>query len=264
VIPRSWVALHLPKFPNDPRRKALSEPTWYQQFLVQIVFSLCELVIRIEESGFRKATTDESLARRSINIIAVGVINMRTLNPLPPGSHILWKLMPKVCCRPPSSSLVLTRVEKVFSYSQPFANVSVVELPRRLIESFALFEGKDDMKVAVTEGYRGPNTFAGLPVQQSSMIKLKYQQVPYQHHTLKKRQIIAAYMYIFTLISTPNAEQMRRECEVLKAKHRASIQLKDQQLIYQCLKEQRLKESRTCRNSCLIVVEANYCRRFTY
>jgi len=238
--------------------------TWYQWYLVQTISSLCELVIRIEESGFRKTTKNESLARRSINIIAVGVINVRTLNPLPSGSHNLWKLVPKVCCRPPSSSLVLTRVEKVFSYSQPFANVSAAELPRRLIESFAFFEGKDDMKVAVTEGYRGPNTFAGLPVQQSSMINLKYQQVPYQHHTLKKRQIIAAYTYMFTLISTPIAEQMRRECEVLKTKHRASIQLKDQQLIYQCLKKLRLKESRACRNCCLITVEANYCRRFTY
>jgi hypothetical protein len=119
------------------------------------------------------------------------------------------------------------------------------------------------MKVVVAEGYRGPVTFSGLPVRQSSTIELKCRLAPFTP-SLKEMQTIAAFMYTFTLLSPPVAEQMRRECNVLKAKHRAWIQLKDQQLIYRRLKKQRLKESRVCRNCCLIAMEADYCGRFTY
>ncbi|KAF8539048.1 hypothetical protein BDD12DRAFT_981228 [Trichophaea hybrida] len=245
AVPRSWAALYLPKFLNVPRCEGSPETVWYQPFLVQIVSSLCELAIRIEETGFRKTAADEGLARRCFSIIAVGMINMRTLNPLPPDSYTLWN-----------------QARKVFSYSQQFKDVSPAGLPQHLINSFSFFEGKDEMKVVITEGYRGPSSFAGLTVQQPAIIEFKYRPAP-SYHTLKKRRIIAAYTYIFTLRSPAIVEQMRRECLVLKEKHQVSIRLKEQkmreqqlkeQLMHQWLKEQRLMES----------IKDDYFKRFTY
>ncbi|KAF8241597.1 hypothetical protein K440DRAFT_665246 [Wilcoxina mikolae CBS 423.85] len=257
AVPRSWAALHLPKFTNVRGRNESPEMAWYQRFLVQIVSSLCQLVIHIKDG---KSPADEGLAHRSVIVIAVSMVNMRTLDPLPPGERSLWK-----------------EVQKVFSWKKPFTNVTAADLPQRLIKSFDFVEGKDAMKLVVTKGYSGPDKFAGLPVRLWSMIALNrpasYKPTPME------MQAIAAFMYTFTLLSPPVSEQIRSECEVLKEKHQALIrlkeqqlkeqqlkeeQLKEQQLMHQQLREQWLKESRVCRNCCIMAVKDDYFRGFTY
>jgi len=72
---------------------------WYEQYLVQMISSLCQLVIRIED-GCRRSVADEGLVRRSINIIAVSMVNISTLDPSPPGARSLWNEVQKVYYRP--------------------------------------------------------------------------------------------------------------------------------------------------------------------
>lgn len=252
MIPRSWAALHLSKLPKVPTPQTSLEMARYQQFLVQLITGLCELVTRIEQSSSLGPVQAKSLTRRSINIIAVSMVNMGTVSPLPPKYSMLWCQAQTVCDCPLFIRYSFNQVWKqVFRYTQLFANVPAARLPQNLRNSFSRFRGNDEIIAVVTGGYNEPLTYAGLQFHNSTV--MEHTQKPAQcHHRLKKAQINAAYKYIF-------ATQVRRECEELKHQ-----QLKEEQLMFRQLKVQCFRESTVCRNCCVTAVETDYARRFTY
>jgi hypothetical protein len=68
---------------------------WYQWFLSKTIISFCEMVKRIENRPTGEKA--ESLARRSVDLLVVGVINVGTLSPTAPGYWEVWSKAQSVC-----------------------------------------------------------------------------------------------------------------------------------------------------------------------
>ncbi|KAF8541739.1 hypothetical protein BDD12DRAFT_946307 [Trichophaea hybrida] len=122
---------------------------------MRIINCICDLVYRIAET---RGGGTLSLARRSIHIITIGLINMGTLNPPPTDYNKVWSIAQKVFG---------TKVLQAESFHNAQAN----RLLRILKEDFAMsFNGKDNIQVIVTDSYAAPQWIAGLPVPQSAVV----------------------------------------------------------------------------------------------
>ncbi|RPB01631.1 hypothetical protein L873DRAFT_1803431 [Choiromyces venosus 120613-1] len=74
LVPDSWRRLYFNRWENKHRSPSGRERFWYQQYLIKVCLSFCELVINIE----RTPTKEIALAKRSVTLIVV--FNRNRLN----------------------------------------------------------------------------------------------------------------------------------------------------------------------------------------
>lgn len=70
--------------------------------LAKVVISFCELVGRTEDVAPKNQAKPDPLARRSLYLIVVCIINMGIMSPRPAGYDQMWKQAQKVRYRSPT------------------------------------------------------------------------------------------------------------------------------------------------------------------
>lgn len=176
MIPRSWAVLHLPKFVQIPRCTSKCEIFWYQRMLAKVVISFCELVGRTEDVAPKNQAKPDPLARRSLYLLVVSIINIGIISPHPAVYDQMWKQVQKVCYRFPYQTPLIARIltpPKVFCYkglnAGAFINLPPQQLLQNLVKAFGSYDGKDKLGVVVTDGYELPTKFAGLSLGKLGM-----------------------------------------------------------------------------------------------
>lgn len=96
MIPQSWADLHLPKWKRIARSTSELEMFWYQNFLIDVVISLCDLVKHIERRVLVRPVGLETLVRRAVTMLVISLVNLGTSSPLPIGYGQVWIEVQKV------------------------------------------------------------------------------------------------------------------------------------------------------------------------
>ncbi|PUU76945.1 hypothetical protein B9Z19DRAFT_204985 [Tuber borchii] len=96
LVPESWHDLYFRRWERKYRSPSVLERFRYQQCLVKVCLSFCELVINIEGWHAKEIT----LARRSVILIVVCLINLGTTFPRPQEYAELWQKSQEVCFSP--------------------------------------------------------------------------------------------------------------------------------------------------------------------
>lgn len=98
MIPKSWTKLYLPQWEPVLRATTELERCCYQQSMLRLVASFCDMVAVLESShkGSEKSTNDEVLIRRSANLLVVSLINIGTITPPPLRYNEIWGKLQKV------------------------------------------------------------------------------------------------------------------------------------------------------------------------
>ncbi|KAI5793357.1 hypothetical protein FPQ18DRAFT_167456 [Pyronema domesticum] len=241
VIPRSWVIVHhsrlkgMPlsspityRHSNNPELAMLS----YQEISVELVRSLCRLVIRAQHLALKmKKPSEPAMVEKAVHIIAISIENMRGINPLPPGYDSMLEL-----------------TAEVFLRARIFERVPPTGLLQALRKSFtAGYCGRDEMNVLIQkkgddEKY-GSKEWGSIPKiirSTRGYINIQFRTSP------RKLRIIAAFYYVATMLSPALQEKIKREC-ALKESHQAALR--------------PMMRYNLCRNRCIRATDSIH---FTY
>lgn len=90
-----------------PRSASKREMFWYQKMLVKVITNFCELVRRTEDAVSSNPDKADNLARRSLYILVVSIINAGTISPRPTGYGQMWSQVQKVYYRFPCQTLLI-------------------------------------------------------------------------------------------------------------------------------------------------------------
>lgn len=266
MIPRSWATLHLPKFAKIPRSTSKREMFWYQSTLVKVVISFCELVRRTEDTVSSNLAKTDTLARRSLYLLVISIINTGTIYPHPAEYGQMWNQVQKACHRPQLTLIdgpCSNTTPKVFGCRSlkagPFLNLQAERLLQNLVKAFGLYDGKDQLGVIVTDGYSLPNKFAGLSLEAFGIavthlgIPKPHKRRPIPPNTKPEIQKINA-AYIITLFWRTNGPRFvrRRQCERRQCEHEHA---------YERLIQRR--KPKACQNCC-ILTEMRYSKDSIY
>ncbi|RPB01638.1 hypothetical protein L873DRAFT_1803446 [Choiromyces venosus 120613-1] len=128
LVPDSWRRLYFSRWENKHRSPSGRERFWYQRYLIKVCLSFCELVINIE----RTPTKEIALAKRSVTLIVVCLINLGTCCPRPQGYAQLWRKSQEVFNR--------NRLN-----AEGIRNLQADELIGRLANVFREYNGNDSI-----------------------------------------------------------------------------------------------------------------------
>jgi hypothetical protein len=230
---------------NNPELAMLS----YQEMSVELVRSLCRLVIRAQHLALKmKKPSERAMIEKAVHIIAISIENMRGINPLPPGYDSMLELTAEVDTATISIGTV-SNSEQVFLKARIFERVPPTGLLQALRKSFAAgYCGRDEMNVLIQkkgddEKY-GSKEWGSIPKvirSTGGYIDIKFRTSP------RKLRIIAAFYYVATMLSPALQEKIKRECALLKESHQAALR--------------PMMRYNLCRNRCIRATDSIH---FTY
>lgn len=98
MILKSWTKLYLPQWEPILGATTELERCCYQQSMLRLVASFCDLVADLESThkGIGKSVEDEMLIRRSVDLLVVSLINIGTITPPPLRYDEIWGKIQKV------------------------------------------------------------------------------------------------------------------------------------------------------------------------
>lgn len=149
---------------------------WYQRMLVTAVVNFCELVRHIENTASHNLAKTDTLARRSLYILVISIINADTTYTC--GYREMWNQAQKVCygLTPPKGPCS-NKLPKVFAYkglkAEPFLNRPAKQLLQNLVKAFTFYGDKDSLRVIVTDGYDLPDKFAELSLKSLGIVAVR-------------------------------------------------------------------------------------------
>lgn len=220
----------------------------YQEISVELVRSLCRLVIRAQHLALKmKKPSEPAMVEKAVHIIAISIENMRGINPLPPGYDSMLELTAEVDTATISIGTV-SNSEQVFLRARIFERVPPTGLLQALRKSFtAGYCGRDEMNVLIQkkgddEKY-GSKEWGSIPKiirSTRGYINIQFRTSP------RKLRIIAAFYYVATMLSPALQEKIKREC-ALKESHQAALR--------------PMMRYNLCRNRCIRATDSIH---FTY
>ncbi|PWW77615.1 hypothetical protein C7212DRAFT_362777 [Tuber magnatum] len=210
LIPDSWHRLYFNKWERKQRSPSLLERFLYQQCLAKVCLSFCEMVINIEI----RRTNELALARRSVNLIVVCLINLVASFPQPREYLELWR-----------------KSQEVF-YCDGLNASGIRELPAdELIEYLVKIlreHGRDD-SIRLVNGHQGcVDSFAGIPLKENeiSVVRSRLMEEKQRHlWGMSKdkctRQLNAAYILtVFWKLNGPRYVERMKGC---RQRHAARV-----------------------------------------
>ncbi|KAG0641145.1 hypothetical protein HOY80DRAFT_955829 [Tuber brumale] len=151
LIPESWHRLYFSRWERKYRSPSVLERLRYQQCLVNVCLSFCEMILNIEG----KRAGGIALGRRSVTLIVVCLINLGTFFPRPKNYVKLWLKSQEVFC---CATLNARGIQKLRED----------ELIGRLANVFREY-GEND-SICVVWGHPGSvASFAGIPLKDNGV-----------------------------------------------------------------------------------------------
>ncbi|CUS07540.1 unnamed protein product, partial [Tuber aestivum] len=155
LIPDSWHRLYFNRWEKKHRSPSVLERFRYQQCLVKVCSSFCEMAINTEGRPHK----DPALARRSITVIVICLINLGNFFPRPKEYTELWR-----------------KSQEVFSCdcldAHGFLGLREDELIGHLAKVFQECRMKDSIRLV--RGRRGcVDRFAGIPLKENGISVVK-------------------------------------------------------------------------------------------
>ncbi|RPB01642.1 hypothetical protein L873DRAFT_1764008 [Choiromyces venosus 120613-1] len=204
LVPDSWRRLYFNRWENKHRSPSGRERFWYQRYLINVCLSFCEMVVNIE----RTPTEEIALAKRSVTLIVVCLINLGTCCPRPQGYAELWRKSQEVFNR--------NRLN-----AKGIRNLRADELIGRLANVFRGYNGNDS--IILMRGYqlqRIGDSFAGFPLQGTGISVVKRSSTrekerhPREPSTDQEtRRLNAAHILtVFWKLDGPRFVERMREC----------------------------------------------------
>ncbi|CUS07546.1 unnamed protein product [Tuber aestivum] len=148
LIPDSWRRLYLNRWKGKPRSPSILKRFWCQRCLARVCLSFCEI---LEEA----IAEDVALARRSVTLIVVCLINLGTLFPRPREYAELWR-----------------RSQEVFRCgglnASAIREVREDDLIVHLAEDLRRYGGNDSICL-VRDHKRRVHSFAGIPLEKNGI-----------------------------------------------------------------------------------------------
>ncbi|RPB01640.1 hypothetical protein L873DRAFT_1842358 [Choiromyces venosus 120613-1] len=155
LVPDSWHRLYFNRWEKKHRSPSGLERFWYQRYLIKVCLSFCEMVMNIE----RTPTREIALAKRSVILIVVCLINLGTCCPRPQGYAELWRTSQEVFCR---DRLNASRLR----------NLRADKLIPRLALAFREYNRND--LICLVKSYEGcVLSFAGFPLERTGISVVK-------------------------------------------------------------------------------------------
>ncbi|CUS11080.1 unnamed protein product [Tuber aestivum] len=154
LIPESWHRLYFHRWERKYRSSAL-ERFRYQQFLVKVCLSFCNMVMGLEGRGAEGI----DLAQRSVSLIVVSLINLGTCFPQPQEYAELWR-----------KSQELFRCDRLDFHDA--WNLGQYELLGCLTRVFEGYGGNDSIHL-VSCHPGSVSSFSGIPLNGSGVLVVK-------------------------------------------------------------------------------------------
>ncbi|RPB01676.1 hypothetical protein L873DRAFT_1803520 [Choiromyces venosus 120613-1] len=202
LVPDSWRRLYFNRWENKHRSPSGRERFWYQRYLIKVCLSFCEMVMNIE----RTPTKEIALAKRSVTLIVVCLINLGTCCPRPQGYAQLWRKSQEVFCR---DRLNTSRLR----------NLQADKLIGRLVHAFREYNRND--LICLVKSYEGwVPSFAGFPLEGAGISVVKSSPtVEKERHLWKpstdqetRRLNAALILTVFWKWDGPRFVERMREC----------------------------------------------------
>ncbi|RPB01668.1 hypothetical protein L873DRAFT_1803508 [Choiromyces venosus 120613-1] len=178
LVPDSWRRLYFNRWGKKHRSPSGRERFWYQRYLIKVCLSFCEMV-NIE----RTPTKEIALAKRSVTLIVVCLINLGT------------------CCPRPQEVFNRSRLN-----AKDILNLRADKLIGRLVHTFREYNRND--LICLVKSYEGwVPSFAGFPLEQTGILVVKSSPTVEKERHL--RHNVALILTVFWKWDGPRFVKMR-------------------------------------------------------